>query len=108
VCFGRRRKAEYIAANRCKRYDAEKETAMIELTEQQRQELSTPEPVAIDPQTGQTYVLVHRQAYERLKALLAMDEYNPDEGAGHINEVMAEDDAKDPYLESYQHYGKQA
>src|SRR5947208_12090308 len=78
---------------------------MIELTEQQRQELRAPEPVAIDPQTRETYVLVRREAYERLKALLALDDYNPDEGPGYINEVMAEDDAKDPYLESYQHYG---
>jgi len=81
---------------------------MIELTEQQRQDLSAPEPVAIDPLTRQTYVLIRREAYERLKALLALDDYDPDEGASYINEVMAEDDAKDPYLESYQHYGKQA
>ena len=80
---------------------------MIELTEQQRQELSAPEPVAIDPQTRQTYVLVRREAYERLKAMLALDEYDPDEGAAYINEVMVEDDAKDPYLESYQHYTKE-
>ena len=81
---------------------------MIELTEQQRHELSAPEPVAIDPQTRETYVLVRREVYERLKTLLALDDYDPDEGAEFINEVMAEDDAKDPYLESYQHYGKQA
>lgn len=81
---------------------------MIELTEQQRQELSAPEPVAIDPQTRQIYVLVRREAYEHLKTLLALEDYDPDEGAATINEVMAEDDAKDPYLESYQHYGKQA
>ena len=81
---------------------------MIELTEEQRRELSVPEPVAIDPQTRQTYVLVRREVYERLKTLLALDDYDPDEGAGFINEVMAEDDARDPYLESYQHYGKQA
>ena len=81
---------------------------MIELTEQQRQELSAPEPTAIDPQTRETYVLIRRDAYERLKALLAMDDKDPDEGAGAVNEVMAEDDADDPYLESYQKYGKQA
>jgi hypothetical protein len=81
---------------------------MIELTEQQRQELSVPEPVAIDPQTRQTYVLVRRETYERFKALLTLKDYDPDEGAAYINEVMAADDAKDPYLESYQHYGKQA
>jgi hypothetical protein len=81
---------------------------MIELTEQQRQELSAPEPVALDPRTGETYVLVRREAYERLKALLAPDDYDPDEGTAYVNEVMAVDDAKDPLLESYQHYGKRA
>lgn len=81
---------------------------MIELTEQQRQELSAPEPVAIDPQTRETYVLVRREAYERLKSLLALDDYDPEEGAGYINEVMAADDVKDPWLQSYQHFGKQA
>jgi hypothetical protein len=83
-----------------------KETAMIELTELQRLELSAPEPVALDPQTQETYVLVRRDAYDRLKALLALDDYDPDEGAGHVSEVMAADDAKDPYLQSYQHFGK--
>lgn len=81
---------------------------MIELTEQQRQELSALEPAAIDPRTGEIYVLVRRETYERFKALLALDDYDPDEGAAYINEVMADDDTKDPYLESYQHYGKQA
>jgi hypothetical protein len=81
---------------------------MIELTDQQRQELSVPEPLAIDPQTQQTYVLVRRETYERLKALLALDDYDPEEGAAYVNEIMAEDDAKDPYLESYQHYRKPA
>jgi len=81
---------------------------MIELTEQQRQELLAPEPVAIDPQINAKYVLVHQEVYERLKTLITMDEYDPEEGAAHINEIMAEGDAKDPYLESYQHYGKNA
>jgi hypothetical protein len=85
-----------------------KEPVMIELTEQQRQELSAPKPVAIDPQTRQTYVLVRREIYERLKALLGPEDYDPEEGAAYINEVMTEDDAKDPYLEGYQNYGKQA
>ena len=77
---------------------------MIELSEQQRQELSAAEPVAIDLQTNETYVLVRRAAYERMKSLLALDDYDPDEGAAHINEIMAEDDAKDPTLDSYQHF----
>jgi hypothetical protein len=74
---------------------------MIELTEQQRHELTGPEPIAIDPVTQATYVLVPRETYERLKALLAMDDYDPDEGAAYINEIMAEDDVNDPYLQSY-------
>lgn len=81
---------------------------MIELTHEQRLELRVPEPVAIDPQTGESYVLVRRETYERFKALLAMEDYDPDEGAAHINEVMADDDAKDPYLERYQQYGNRA
>ena len=81
---------------------------MIQLTEQQSHELIAAEPLAFDPQTKETYVLVRREAYERLKLLLTSDDYAPEEGAGYINEIMAEDDAKDPYLESYQHYGKPA
>jgi hypothetical protein len=78
---------------------------MIELTEQQRQELELPEPVAIDPQTKQLYVLVRHAAYQRWKSLLALDDFDPDEAAASVNEVMAEDDSNDPLLESYQHYG---
>lgn len=75
---------------------------MIELTKQQQQELLAEEPIAIDPHTQKTYVLVLREAHERIKVRLAVEDYDPDEGAGFINEVMADDDAKDPYLESYQ------
>jgi hypothetical protein len=72
---------------------------MIELTEQQRQELASPEPLAIDPQTQETYVLVRREAYERLKSLLADDIL----ATGNlVDAVMAEDDAKDPHLAEYQ------
>ena len=74
---------------------------MIELTEQQRQELSHPGPVAIDPQTRQTYILVRRETYERLKTLFTLDDCDPEEAAGYINDIMTEDDSKDPYLESY-------
>ncbi|HEV3263289.1 MAG TPA: hypothetical protein VG013_41020 [Gemmataceae bacterium] len=81
---------------------------MIELTDDQARELAQPEPVAIDPRTQGAYVLVRREAYERLKALLAVEDYDAEEGAALINEVMAEDDAGDPLLESYQRYGTQA
>jgi hypothetical protein len=81
---------------------------MFDLTDSQRLELSDPEPTAVDPVTQTRYVLVRSDAYERLKSLLALDDYDPDEGAAYINEVMADDDARDPYLDSYQHYGKPA
>ena len=81
---------------------------MIELTNEQRQQLTGAETAAIDPQTRQEYVLVRKETYERLKALLSLDDYDPDEGMAEMNEVMAEDDKKDPLLESYQRYGKKA
>jgi hypothetical protein len=53
---------------------------MIELTQQQRQELEKPEPTAIDPQTRETYVLVRKEVYERLRGLLSHDgDWTPDE-----------------------------
>lgn len=36
--------------------------------------------------------------------VLSLDEYDPDEGLAHMNELMAEDDVNDPWLESYQKY----
>ena len=47
---------------------------MIELTDGQRSELSEPEPVAIDPQTQQVYVLVRKETYERIKEMLPYDD----------------------------------
>jgi hypothetical protein len=73
---------------------------MIELTEQQRQELSTSGAVVIDSETREEYVLMRRAAYERLRALveggtvLATGEL--------VDRLMAEDDANDPTLASYQ------
>jgi mRNA interferase MazF len=56
--------------------------------------------VAIDPETQQTYVLVRREVYERLRALLDADtEYAT---VDTLDRVMAEDDAHDPYLAELQ------
>jgi len=51
---------------------AAKETAMIELTEQQRQALNGSEqpPVVLDPQTGQEYLLIRREIYEQVRGIL--------------------------------------
>jgi hypothetical protein len=73
---------------------------MIELTEEQRRELRQPEPLAIDPETQKTYVLVPREVYERLRALL--DEDTVYTTADLLDRVMAEDDAHDPYLAELQ------
>jgi hypothetical protein len=44
------------------------EVAVVELTPGQLAELAANEPVALDPQTGETYVLVRRKDYDHLKA----------------------------------------
>ena len=49
------------------------------------------------------------ESYARFKGAaggLPADDGDAEEGAAYVNEVMAEDDKDDPYLESYQHYGK--
>ena len=42
---------------------------MIQLTQEQRQELSAPEPVAIDPESQEVYVLIRKDVYDRIKRL---------------------------------------
>ncbi len=74
--------------------------AMIELTEQQRQELSSSEPIAIDLQTREEYVLVRRGVYERMRAL-AEDDVVLATG-DLVDRIMAEDDANAPARASYQ------
>lgn len=77
---------------------------MIELTLEQHETLERDGSApyrAIDRATKIEYVLVRAEVYQRLESLLQDD--LPD-SAALINEVMAEDDAHDPYLESYQHY----
>lgn len=77
---------------------------MIELSEAQRQELSQPEPVAIDPGTGQTYVLVREDIYQRFRNLLEDDMPSREEVALLVERTMCEDDANDPLLHTYQQY----
>ncbi len=47
---------------------------MIELNEQQRLELSSSEPIALDPETKQEYVLVRREVYRHLRGLFDYDD----------------------------------
>jgi hypothetical protein len=55
---------------------AGKETAMIELTEQQRRqirEMGWP-PEVRDPQTGETFVLIHKEMFQRVRAVLEAED----------------------------------
>ena len=68
---------------------------MIDLTEEQRQEVDKPEPVRLrDPKTGETYVLVRADVYERMRAFI--DGYTRRAGWD------------DPELDVYEQYRKKA
>jgi hypothetical protein len=84
-----------------------KEAAMIELTEEQRQELASPEPVAVDARTGEVYILVRQDIYARLRGFLEEDMPGIPEVALLLKEAIREDDGNDPLLPSYQKYLEQ-
>jgi hypothetical protein len=75
---------------------------MIELTEEQHRILSTGvAPVrAIDRATNTEYVLLRADVFDRLKAILSDETVYTT--AEMLDKVMAEDDAKDPYLAELQ------
>ena len=72
---------------------------MIELNEEQRRELSDPETVAINPETQEMYILVRKDVYERMRSVFDEDVLATGE---LVDRIMAEDDAHDPSLASYQ------
>ncbi|MBI3408919.1 MAG: hypothetical protein HY040_11245 [Planctomycetes bacterium] len=77
---------------------------MIELTPQQHDILTRngKDVVrALDPGTNVEYVLLRAELYDRFREMLNDDLPGT---ATLINEVMAADDANDPYLESYQQF----
>ncbi len=77
----------------------------IELTEQQRQALEGHDGElvrVINPGTNEMFVLVPVQLYERLKSILS-DGFDPREAYPWVDQIMAEDDANDPSLTTYQH-----
>jgi hypothetical protein len=81
---------------------------MIELTEAQRKALQEEAPPRlVDPTTNETYVLLRAELYDRLKGLLEEDLPSMEEVGLLLEEVMKEDDANDPLLESYQKYLEQ-
>jgi hypothetical protein len=83
------------------------EIAMIELTEEQRQELlATDVPRILDPETGKTYVLVPTEVYERLQGFL---EDEPRVTGEMVDRLLEEEDRDDPTLALYQQqYGRKS
>jgi hypothetical protein len=73
---------------------------MIELTEQQRQELKNTEPRVLDPETGEAYVLVRAEVYERLKGLLSEEDWS-EHAYQTAMEVFARDGWDDPRMDVY-------
>jgi hypothetical protein len=59
-------------------------------------------PVEVfDPTTNEIYYLISAEQFQRLGAA-SYDESDPRHSYPMIDQVMAEDDAHDPLLESYQ------
>jgi hypothetical protein len=75
-----------------------------QLTDDQRQALEERggSPIdVVDAATNARYVLVPAELYERFKAVFER-EFDPREVYPFVDQVMAEDDANDPALASYQ------
>lgn len=53
---------------------------------------------------GQDFVLLRRDLYNRVQRVIDDEGLNPLATARLIGETMAEDDADDPLLDSYQQY----
>ena len=83
---------------------------MPELTEEMRRELraSGDAPLRLtDPETGHEYVVLRADVFDHLKDSTYDDSEWTDEemdrlAAESMNQIMAEDDKNDPYLQSYQ------
>lgn len=79
---------------------------MIELTLEQRQAVSrqdeTP-PIAIDPDTHTTYVLIREEVYARVKTLLDEEHHNPflRDMYPRVMEVFGREGWDDPAMDIY-------
>jgi hypothetical protein len=56
------------------------------------------------PETHSEFVVMRADVFDRVKAVLDMDDFDPREAYPLVAPVLAEDDAFDPLLESYQKY----
>ena len=62
----------------------------------------------IDASSNTAYVIMRLEQYEKVKAIFEPEdlEFHPSEAYPFIDEVMRDDDARDPGLESYQSISK--
>jgi hypothetical protein len=73
-----------------------------ELDPNLKQAITVGTPVEIfDPTTNEVYYLISAEQFQKLANALSGD-FDPRDGYPLIEKVMAEDDAHDPLLESYQ------
>lgn len=63
-------------------------------------QLGTPLEV-VDPTSQEIFYLVSAEQFQRIAGVLSGD-FDPREGYPMIEKLMAEDDANDPLLDSYQ------
>ncbi len=78
----------------------------MNLTNEQVQAIREGEPVRIVlPEVGEECVVLRSDAYEKIKCLFYGDsEPDPARFYPLVSAIMAEDDADDPALDSYQKY----
>ena len=77
----------------------------MNLTSEQIQAVIGGEPVPIiPPEVGQECVMLRRDVYEQLCDALSAGDFDPARFYPLVGQLMAEDDAHDPALESYQKY----
>lgn len=62
----------------------------------------------VDTTTNEGYVIMRAEQYEKVKTVFEREDhdFDPREGYPFVDEVMQEDDANDPTLESYQSFRK--
>jgi hypothetical protein len=79
---------------------------MIELTKEQRHAIAGAEsPVVLDPETRQSYVLVRKELFDRIKALLYDDsEWTSDEQVTLLAESGRQAGWDAPEMDVYDNY----
>jgi hypothetical protein len=79
---------------------------MLELTDQQRQELRRTNKTEVrlaDPDTGQEYVIVRAEVYDRLRSVLG-DDWIPEEQLRLLAESGQRAGWDDPAMDVYDNY----